>query len=245
VFTQQQPKVLVNNPIITLIHANTELTPPTSSGSHGVDADLAAVGSLVSSSQGPSDSIPDASELTASEAASAAAHAAAKATRTDDTPLIESMKKPQNQEPAVVSKPEAVVKPVVKPTSPKVIKEPVVAAKPEAAPVIVLAAAEVVAPPAGAEVAAPPATQISSLTQPVAALYGPAPTASKSTIDETSGKSVDASMTNPASLSSDFSSATDKSGRTQVKRVTRNPAAGLAAIGQTDRGRARSQGRGH
>lgn len=51
-----------------------------------------------------------------------------------------------------------------------------------------------------------------------------------SVIDETSGFSVDASMTNPASLSSDFSSPTDKSGRTQRKRPASNSVQGMTNL---------------
>lgn len=49
-----------------------------------------------------------------------------------------------------------------------------------------------------------------------------------SNIDETSGYSVDASASNPASFSSDFSSLTEKSGRGRSKKSASNPLAGIA-----------------
>jgi hypothetical protein len=59
-----------------------------------------------------------------------------------------------------------------------------------------------------------------------------------SLMDETSGFSVDASMTNPASLSSDFSSPTDKSTRPQRKHNISNQFAAIANLAKpTSKGR--------
>ena len=65
-----------------------------------------------------------------------------------------------------------------------------------------------------------------------------------SVIDETSGLSIDASMTNPVSMSSDFSSLTEKSVRAPRKRSPpANPFAGIADLAKpAPRGRGRGNG---